>query len=173
MDQTQVVSCLRHSTMVQFSALVRTPSQRGQLDRSSHSGRSQAAYGTPVSVFLSFDRGQGLANEDAHVALSHPGQLSAAFAGPYRPSAVHYTGGGGRRSVDGHAWCNPTARAGSTTEGRRQSHRASGKPGPDCSDGRRATLDSVETPTGTVSFSVWKRGGQPIPCQAAWRRRRS
>jgi hypothetical protein len=30
-------------------------------------------------------------------------------------------------------------------------------------EGRPSTL---ETPTGTVSFSVRERGGQPIPCQA-------
>lgn len=30
-------------------------------------------------------------------------------------------------------------------------------------EGRPSTL---ETPTGTVSFSVWEKGGQPILCQA-------
>jgi hypothetical protein len=117
-------------------------------------------YGTPVSCSTA-NWGGGLANGRTSCTVP-PGQLSAA-AGPYTV-AVHYAGGG-NVAPSMATVVQRVARAGSTTE---VVVNPTVLPGnlvqiAAMVEGRPSTL---ETPTGTVSFSVSEKGGQPILCQA-------
>jgi hypothetical protein len=117
-------------------------------------------YGTPVSCSTANWDGV-LANGRTSCTVP-PGQLSAA-AGPYTV-AVHYAGGG-NVAPSMATLVQRVARAGSTTEAVVDPAVLPGNLVQIAAmvEGRPSNL---ETPTGTASFSVWEKGGQPIPCQA-------
>jgi hypothetical protein len=148
------------SRKVQFSAVIQTLPSRKVGPAGPITWTVTSAYGTPVQC-LAADSGRDPTNGRTSCTVP-PGQLSAA-AGPYTV-AVHYAGA--RNVAPSMATLvQRVARAGSTTEI---------EVDPELLHGHMVEIAAavnsrptgLKTPAGTVTFSVWGKTGQSIPCQA-------